>query len=81
MKSALVIEHDEYGPAEDVGERLVERGYRLDGFRVLADPSAPSTSDSIRFPDRNGKAAEVGGGKRSSRSAAVGSGAFGTGAT
>ena len=49
MKSALVIEHDEYGPAEKVGERLVERGYRLDVFRVLDDPSDPECTK--KYPD------------------------------
>ena len=48
---------------------------------IWSKASAPSTSDSIRLPDRNGKAAEVGGGKRSSRSAAVGSGTSGMAAT
>ena len=49
VKSALVIEHDEYGPAGQVGERLVERGYRLDVFRVLDDPSDPVCTK--RYPD------------------------------
>ena len=41
VKRALVIEHDELGPAEGVGERLIERGYELTVFRVLDDPSSP----------------------------------------
>ena len=41
MKRALVIEHDESGPAAGVGERLVEHGYQLDVFRVLDDQEDP----------------------------------------
>ena len=44
-----MIEHDEHGPAEGVGERLVERGYDLEVFRVLDDPADP-VSDKP-FPD------------------------------
>ena len=48
MKRALVIEHDESGPAAGVGERLVERGHQLDVFRVLDDQGEPVTdTDSI----------------------------------
>jgi GMP synthase-like glutamine amidotransferase len=49
VKRALVIEHDEYGPAEGVGERLVERGFELEVFRVLDDPDDPISTKP--FPD------------------------------
>ncbi len=49
VKRALVIEHDEHGPAEGVGECLVERGYELTVFRVLDDPSSPV--DHKPYPD------------------------------
>ncbi len=49
MKRALVIEHDEDGPAEGVGERLVERGYVLEVLRVMDDRSEPVSTKP--FPD------------------------------
>ena len=41
VKRALVIEHDEHGPAEGVGDHIVEHGYQLDVFRVMDDPADP----------------------------------------
>ncbi len=38
---ALVIEHDEFGPAEGVGQHLQYRGFGLEAFRVLDDPQDP----------------------------------------
>ena len=49
MKRALVIEHDESGPAAGVGERLVEHGYQLDVFRVLDDQTDPVCTKA--YPD------------------------------
>ena len=49
MKRALVIEHDESGPAAGVGERLVEHGYQLDVFRVLDDQADPVCTKA--YPD------------------------------
>ena len=49
MGRALAIEHDRYGPAEGVGERLVERGFELEAFRVLDDASDPVCAKE--FPD------------------------------
>ena len=49
---ALVIEHDETGPAASVGERLVEHGFELHPFRVLEDPSYPVCTKE--FPDPAG---------------------------
>ena len=49
MKRALVIEHDESGPAAGVGERLAERGYQLDVFRVLDDQTDPVCTKA--YPD------------------------------
>ncbi len=49
MKRALVIEHDESGPAAGVGERLVERGHQLDVFRVLDDQADPVCTKA--YPD------------------------------
>ena len=44
VKRALVIEHDEHGPAEGVGDHIVEHGYQLDVFRVMDDPAAPDAT-------------------------------------
>jgi GMP synthase-like glutamine amidotransferase len=49
VKRALVIEHDESGPAAGVGERLVEHGYQLDVFRVLDDQTDPVCTKA--YPD------------------------------
>jgi len=49
VKRALVIEHDESGPAAGVGERLVEHGYQLDVFRVLDDQADPVCTKA--YPD------------------------------
>ncbi len=49
VKRALVIEHDEHGPAEGVGDHLVERGYQLDVFRVMDDPADPACTKP--YPD------------------------------
>jgi GMP synthase-like glutamine amidotransferase len=49
VKRALVIEHDESGPAAGVGERLAERGYQLDVFRVLDDQTDPVCTKA--YPD------------------------------
>jgi len=46
---ALVIEHDEFGPAEGVGEHLQSRGFALEIFRVLDDPQDPVSHKP--FPD------------------------------
>ena len=46
---ALVIEHDEHGPAESVGDRLEERGFELEVFLVLEDPDDPVSHKP--FPD------------------------------
>lgn len=49
MKRALVVEHDEDGPAEGVGARLVERGYELEVFRVMEERDDPVSTTP--FPD------------------------------
>lgn len=49
---ALVIEHDEHGPAESVGEYLEERGFELEVFLVLDDPDDPVSHKA--FPDATG---------------------------
>ena len=46
---ALVIEHDEHGPAESVGDHLEERGFELEVFLVLEDPDDPVSHKP--FPD------------------------------
>ena len=39
VKRALVIEHDEHGPAEGAGDHLVERGYQpIFEFSVVRPP-------------------------------------------
>ncbi len=47
-----MIEHDEYGPVESVGDRFVECGYDLEVFRVLEDPDDPVST--APFPDPAG---------------------------
>ncbi len=49
---ALVIEHDEYGPAESVGDHFQVRGYDLEVFRVLEDPDDPVCTTP--YPDPTG---------------------------
>jgi len=49
VKRALVVEHDEDGPVEGVGTRLVERGYELEVFRVMEERDDPVSTTP--FPD------------------------------
>ena len=49
VKRALVIGHDEHGPAEGAGDHLVERGYQpIFEFSVVRPPE--SATSPIRSP-------------------------------
>ena len=47
VKRALVIEHDEHGPAEGAGDHLVERGYQpIFEFSVVRPPALVTLTKS-----------------------------------
>ena len=52
VKRALVIEHDEHGPAEGAGDHLVERGYQpIFEFSVVRPPRQATCPITRRPPE------------------------------
>ena len=49
---ALVIEHDEHGGAEKVGEKLISLGFHIDSFRVLDDLTNPVSTRPFPEPQK-----------------------------
>ncbi len=49
---ALVIEHDEHGGAEKVGEKLISLGFHIESFRVLDDLTNPVSTRPFPEPQK-----------------------------
>ena len=49
---ALVIQHDEYGGPEKVGDKLISLGFEIDSFQVLDDLSNPVSTRPFPNPEK-----------------------------